>query len=137
VVDDGGSCHSSSEPIPDAEDTEVQSPLKEPPRANLKEKGAMVGVNRKLDLMEVQKVWKRKSKATHTNIQTPDLNVPVHSTSAIVPVGLVNSRVSQLDGGTESSGGSLEETIKKQRRSSSSNNARSVAAADSSPRRAQ
>jgi hypothetical protein len=137
VADDGGSCHSSSEPIPDAEDTEVQSPLKEPPRANLKEKGAMVGVNRKIDLMEVQKVRKRKSKATHTNAQTPDLNVPVHSTSAIVPVGLVNSRVSQLDGGTESSGGSLEETIKKQRRSSSSNNARSMAAVDSSPRRAQ
>ena len=41
---------------------------------------------------------------------------------------LVNSRVSQLDSGAESTGGSLEETLKKQRRGSLTNNARSTGA---------
>ncbi|XP_021321277.1 uncharacterized protein LOC8064944 [Sorghum bicolor] len=134
---DGRSDHSSSETNHVADDTEVQSPLKEPPKSNSKEKGVLPGVNRKLDLMEIQQVRKRKSKPTQASLQTPDLNVPVNNTSAIVPVGLVISRVSQLDGDTESSGGSLEETVKKQKRGGSSNIARSAMAAGSSPRRAQ
>jgi hypothetical protein len=46
---------------------------------------------------------------------TPDLNIPAMGLNAIVPVGLVNSRVHQLGGGSESSGGSLEETTKKKK----------------------
>ena len=33
--------------------------------------------------------------------QTPDLNIPLTGSNAIVPVGLVNSRINQLDGGTD------------------------------------
>jgi hypothetical protein len=65
---------------------------------------------------------KRKSKRSGPELQTPDLNLPAGS-NAIVPIGLVNSRVSQLDSGAESTGGSLEETLKKQRRDSLTNNA--------------
>jgi hypothetical protein len=79
---------------------------------------------------------KRKSKQSAPALHTPDLNVPAVS-NAIVPIGLVNSRVSQLDTGTESSSGSLEENLKKQRRGSLTNIARSAAAASDSPRRAQ
>jgi hypothetical protein len=79
---------------------------------------------------------KRKSKQSAPALHTPDLNEPAVS-NAIVPIGLVNSRVSQLDTGTESSSGSLEENLKKQRRGSLTNIARSAAAASDSPRRAQ
>jgi hypothetical protein len=68
---------------------------------------------------------------------TPDLNIPAMGLNAIVPVGLVNSRVHQLGGGSESSGGSLEETTKKKRRGSLSHNTRSAAAARDRPRWAQ
>ena len=64
---------------------------------------------------ERQAARKRKSKAA---VQTPDLNFPAAGSQAIIPIGLVNSRVSQLGGGSESSWGSLEETKKKQRRGS-------------------
>lgn len=42
-----------------------------------------------------------------------DLNISLGSSSAIVLVGLVNSRVSQLDTDENSSGGSMIETLKK------------------------
>lgn len=79
---------------------------------------------------------KRKSKQSGPAVQTPDLNEPVYS-NAIIPIGLVNSRVNQLDTCSENSGGSVEENLKKQGRGSLSNNARSAAAASGSPRRAQ
>jgi hypothetical protein len=48
---------------------------------------------------------KRKSK-THSSSLTPDLNLPVTDTIAVVPAGLVSSRVNQLDGDVEESGSS-------------------------------
>jgi hypothetical protein len=132
----GGSCQSSS--VHGEEDVpEVQSPLKAP--SINPSRGESDGVaNRKLNMnvedSERQMVRKRKSKASTL---TPDLNLPPEGSKAIVPAGLVNSRVSQLGGGSESSTGSLEETIKKQRRGNSSQNARSAVAARGSPRRAQ
>lgn len=66
--------------------------------------------------------------------QTPDLNIPLAG-NAIVPAGLVSSRVNELDAGGESSGESMIEMLKKQRRNSTQN-ARSAATADGSPRRA-
>jgi hypothetical protein len=132
----GGSCQSSS--VHGEEDVpEVQSPLKAPSINPSREESNGVA-NRKLNMnvkdSERQLVRKRKSKASTV---TPDLNLPPEGSKAIVPVGLVNSRVSQLGGGSESSTGSLEETIKKQRRGNSSQNARSAVAARGSPRRAQ
>jgi hypothetical protein len=59
---------------------------------------------------------KRKSKVTGPGTQTPDLNIPLQISNAIVPVGLVNSCVNQLDVSAESSGGSMIETLKKQKR---------------------
>jgi hypothetical protein len=44
---------------------------------------------------------KRKSKGS---VQTPDLNFPAVGSDAIIPLGLVNSRVNKLDGSTESTG---------------------------------
>lgn len=79
---------------------------------------------------------KRKSNMPGETDQTLDLNLPVDS-NAIVSVGLVNSRVSQLDGDTEASGESMIEKLKKQKRSGSNQQARSATAADDSPRRAQ
>lgn len=67
--------------------------------------------------------------------QTPDLNIPLAGSSAIVPAGLVNSRVSQLDASGDNSGGSMIETLKKQKRGTTQN-ARSAATACGSPRRA-
>jgi hypothetical protein len=83
------------------------------------------GASRHLD-MDVEESSrqprKRKSKMGPA-LHTPDLNVPVGS-NAIVPAGLVNSRVYELDTGTESSsGGSLEESMKKQRQGSLTQNA--------------
>ena len=66
-----------------------------------------------------------------------DLNIPLEGSSAIVPVGLVNARVTQLDVSTDNtSGDSMIETLKKQRRGSNQN-ARSAAAVSNSPRQAQ
>lgn len=48
---------------------------------------------------------KRKSKVIGTATQTPDINILLMGSSAIVLVGLVNSMVNWLDGGSESSGG--------------------------------
>lgn len=79
---------------------------------------------------------KRKSKGTGPGTQTLELNIPLEGSTAIVPIGLVNSRVSQLGGNEESSGGSMIETLKKQKHGTNQI-ARSAAAAVSSPRRAQ
>jgi hypothetical protein len=83
------------------------------------------------------KVRKRKSKGLEPSL-TPDLNLPIIDTSALVPAGRVLSRVQQLaknsDGAVLSA---LEELPKKQKRSSKTNDAGSAAAASSSPRRAQ
>jgi hypothetical protein len=78
-----------------------------------------------VDLHKVAR--KRKSKG---GVQTMDLNIPATGSNAIIPI---NSRVSQLDGDSQSSGGSLREAIKKQRRGSISHNARSTSAMDRSP----
>ena len=59
--------------------------------------------------------WKRKSKGAGAITQTPDLNLPVDPASAIIPSGLVNSRVQELGGNSESNGESMIETLKKQR----------------------
>lgn len=69
-----------------------------------------------------------------TAIQTLDLNIPLAGSSAIVPVGLVNSRVNQLDASMDSSGDSIIEKLKKQKRSNNTQNARSAATARGSPR---
>jgi hypothetical protein len=45
--------------------------------------------------------------------QTPDLNIPLAGSNAIVPNGLVNSRVNQLDKIIDNSSESLIETPKK------------------------
>ena len=47
-----------------------------------------------------------------------DLSVPLEGPSAIVPAGLVNSRVNQLDASADNSGESMIETLKKQKRGS-------------------
>ena len=52
---------------------------------------------------------KRKSKGA---VQTPDLNIPASGSNVIVPAGLVNSRVYQLDGDSQSSGGDYQEAKK-------------------------
>jgi hypothetical protein len=46
-------------------------------------------------------------------MQTPDLNIPLAGSNVIVPTGLVNSRVNQLDGSVERNGGSMTRTLKK------------------------
>jgi hypothetical protein len=79
---------------------------------------------------------KGKSKAATPVTQTPDLNIPLGGSSVIVPMGLVNSRVSQLDTTTDSSGSSMIETLKKLKRGSNQI-ARSAVAAMDSPRQAQ
>lgn len=98
--------------------------------------GTIDGTNRRLDMDVVddsrQAARKRKSKAS---AQTPDLNLPVNASHAIVSVGLVNSRVNQLDGASDTSSGDLEEISKKQCRGSLTQNMRSAAAAKGSPRR--
>jgi hypothetical protein len=136
---DDGSRH-SSEFVGNSEDPEVQSPLKNQKGAEQNEgtkTGA--GASRQLDLQAKEPgrtlPKKRKSKVTNVTVQTPDLNIPVTS-NAIVPAGLVNSRVSQLDTSVESSGGSMIETLKKQKRGNNQN-ARSAASVNDCPRRAQ
>lgn len=82
------------------------------------------------------KKW--KSKPTNPVQQTPDLNADPPASNGIVLAGLVNTQVSQLNGASEGSGGSLQESLKKQKRGKFSQNAQSaVVAASDSPRRAQ
>lgn len=130
--------HHSSGSAREMDDQEVQSPLKNHPVQGGGERTGQ-GVNRSLN-MEVdeqdRQQRKRKSKPSSHAMHTPDLNEPAAS-NAIIPAGLVNSRVNQLDSGSESSGGGKEDNLKKQRRGSLTHNAGSVAAVRGSPRRAQ
>lgn len=133
---------SSSEHVEETEEQEVQSPLKGAGGVlqdeREREKGG-ASVGRKLDMetRDPPPQRKRKSKGLGQPLQTPDLNVPLDGTNSIVPFGLVNSRVSQIDEGSESSGGSMLEQLKKQKKGTNVQNARSAAAASDSPRRAQ
>jgi hypothetical protein len=125
--------------VEETEDAEVQSPLTKQPELTADGRRTEGGTGKKLFAQETEVIkpqQMRKSKVTGTGTQTPDLNVPLMGSSAIVPVGLVNSMVNQLDGGSESSGGSMIETLKKQRRISNQH-ARSAVAANDSPRWAQ
>jgi hypothetical protein len=63
--------------------------------------------------------------------------MPPVSAAALVPAGLVSSRVIQLAGRQDGNEVVREEMIKKQKRTATTNDARSAAAADGSPRRAQ
>lgn len=82
-------------------------------------------VSRHLDLQvgekQRQPPRKRKNKGAGSTDQTPDLNIPLTGSTAIVPAGLVNSRVNQLDGTVDSGGESMIETLKKQRRGTNQN----------------
>lgn len=127
--------------VGDSEEPEIQSPMKETQDVESRQAADVSpNTNRELvfqamDENHRQGPRKRKSKnpkATHT----PDLNLPPGGASTLVPAGLVNSRVSQLDGSGESSSGSMAEILKKQKRGNSQS-AGSAAAAGSSPRRAQ
>jgi len=97
----------------------------------------MTGASRQLVMEEDSRPppRNRKSKVTNPITQTLDLNILATVSSAIVPAGLVTSRVSQLDMSGDSSGGSMIETLKKQKRGNTQT-ARSAAAASGSPRRA-
>lgn len=130
----------SSEYVDDTKDNEeVQSPLKQKTgTVSDSRPKTETGVSWELVMRDEDRrppPRKRKSKVSGPGAQTPDLNIPLEVSNAIVPAGLVNSRVSQLDGSGESSGGSMIETLKKQKRGNNQN-ARSTAVAGSSPRRA-
>ena len=128
--------------VDESEEPEVQSPLKQ----NLKDDGMNIevikvpGASRCLNLDgesagSRQQARKRKSKGASLTTQTPDLNIPVGESNAIVPSGLVSARVNQLGAGAKSGGKSMSELLKKQKRGNSQND-RSAAAEDGSPRRA-
>lgn len=126
------------------EDEEITSPLKRPTsKANGKEPAAS-GVGRCLfqeGKDDGKKVFrKRKPRRGESQMsQTPDLNLPVDDMSALVPSGLVSSRVNQLGGawGTTEGEEDLEEMLEKQKRTTQTTDERSAAAARGSPRRAQ
>jgi hypothetical protein len=82
---------------------------------------------------------KRKAKGSGgSSSLTPDLNLPVIDTSALVPAGLVSERVIQLGKtGGEVGANVSEASPKKQKRSKSQTHALSAATAGGSPRRAQ
>lgn len=109
---DRGSCHSSANTQEVEEEAEVQSPLKAPAAAAGGER--VNGASRRLDLdgEDDSRMVARKRKSKDSII-TPDLNLPAGASNAIVPVGLVNSRVNQIDGSSDGGGGSAEEVAKK------------------------
>ena len=85
-----------------------------------------------------QTVRKRKSKVVPEIPTTaPDLNLPIMDTTALVPAGLVSSRVNQLAGTRDGNEDGQTEVPKKQKCSTNSDDARSAAAVDDSSRRAQ
>lgn len=122
---------------------EVQSPLKA--AAVDTDEGAQEAVSASCKLFQAQKVEsqivlrKRKAKGSGSSVSlAPDLNIPVGSSTELVPVGLVSERVNQLGRSNEEAGVSASEVSpKKQKRPKSHQNARSAVAAGSSPRRAQ
>jgi len=104
--------------VENLEEREVQSPLKKRNTKGTAGKGQPV-----MEETNTRLPQKRKSKGAGQNLQTPDLNVPAEASNAIVPVGLVSSRLNQLDGGSEKSGESMVEMLKKQKRGTTSQNA--------------
>lgn len=135
-----GSRHSNSF-VDESDDPEVQSPLKPTGGADIFVAEGGSAASRRLDLQDDRdgvrlQPRKRKAKVNTQVAHTPDLNVPIGGSNALVPTSLVNSRVSQLDIGGENSGSSMIETLKKQKKGTN-NNAGSAAAAQGSPRRAQ
>ena len=83
------------------------------------------------------KVRKRKSKGLGSS-QTPDLNLPVIDTTALIPTSLVANHVSQMaKQGEDASGHDSAELSKKQRHFSNQSRVGSAAVADGSPCRAQ
>jgi hypothetical protein len=101
----------------------VLSPLKST-ISEERDRGKGAAANTSRDLFQAKrdddqvKRWKRKSKGSESSL-TPDLNLPVIDTSALVPTGLVMSKVQEIaknvDGAALSA---LEELMKKQKRSS-------------------
>ncbi|XP_021321392.1 uncharacterized protein LOC8058002 [Sorghum bicolor] len=138
----GDSTRRSASQVGNSEEPEVQSPMKQQQKG--KEQGDMAAVSkvsRQLDIQVLEEDFrqvprKRKSKPLPKNAQTPDPNVALGSSSALVPAGVVNSRVNLFDATVDSSGNSLIEILKKQKRGNNQN-AGSAAAVDDSPRRAQ
>lgn len=123
------------------EEDEVTSPLKTT-APNMSD-GTKAAMNASRQLFQEQesegkkKARKRKSKRSDSSL-TPDLNLPVSETSALVPMGLVVARVQQMDKHIGGSGLPVpEELPKKQKRSSQQEDAGSAVAAVGSPRRAQ
>jgi hypothetical protein len=120
---------------------EITSPLKGPiPDVTKGTEGLRSGVYRPLFQAkkgsEQKSARKRKSKPAPSEA-TPDLNLPTVDSTALVPAGLVSSRVSQLVRDQEEGVESKEELLKKQKMCPTTNVARSAAAATGSPRRAQ
>lgn len=119
----GDESHHSSEFVGETEDQEVQSPLKQKSSTIPSEKERPLGTRASRQLVmqdeDTHRPQQRKRKSMVTGL-------------AIVPIGLVNSRVSQLDVNANSSSDSMIETLKKQKRGYTPN-ARSAAAASSSP----
>lgn len=131
--------HRSEGFVDELEDLEVQSPLKHNQKSDdMDSEGAGgASASRRLNLDDDTEgarklARKRKSKVTTPVTQTPDLNIPVGGSSAIVPVGLVSSRVSQLGAEVDSGGSSMIETLKKQK-CGLNQTERSAAPAESSP----
>lgn len=122
---------------------EVVSPLKrkEPEKENGKEKAPDKTRQNLFPSKAMEKPWKiyakkRKAKghdesSTHGESLIP---VPSEGDMSLVPVGMVQARLSELAGNRDGAGKESEELPKKQRVSPK---ARSAAAADGSPRRAQ
>ena len=138
---DDGSRNSKSQ-VGDSGEPEVQSLLKKSGKEILQEEAdGQPAAGKKLVFEAMEEDYrqgprKRKSKPMARGTQTPDLNLPLGASHALVPVGTVSTRVNQLDGGGELNGDSMIETLKKQRRGTSHNTG-SAAAASGSPRRAQ
>ena len=107
------------------DDPEVQSPLKIPHGSKDMDQGSDHDrARKKLDLSIYDTrnpTRKQKSKPSRQALQNLELNELV-GLNAIIPFGLMNSRMGQLDTRLESSGGLPEENLKKQRRGSLTNN---------------
>ncbi|CAN6289875.1 unnamed protein product [Urochloa humidicola] len=121
---------------------EITSPLKRRAPEEPKGKETMTNTGRQLFQEGTDAgrkvIKKRKSKRSGpTSSLTPDLNLPLEDTSALVPAGLVSSRVNQLVGSRETGASTPSELSKKQKTSVSQPIARSAVAADGSPCRAQ
>lgn len=137
----GSSYHSLTNTGKETGDPKVQSPLKQPETSPDRDSRHGKGTGKKLfngtnDATGLQQRT-RKSKVFNDTDLTPDLNIPLADSQALVLVGIVNSRVNQLDGPSKNDGDSMIEILKKQKRISTNQNARSAATANGSPRRAQ